>query len=342
MQLHKKVRLLMRGCFLAVLLAALSSCGSSTIQTQGTNGPQRFNVELKAGSEVDNQCAAEPKKLRSIPTAVEPVYLPPAGTRGGRYIVWALGDCQDPQKRRYEISADRIARITEVASPVTPPTPRAPKTEECEECKCCRRRNADFLSFNKIELRGMIGYRGTDEQNYIHQGPDGPEEFPSSFINFDEGGSNLVLGLETAFLWDLDDDSHVQLGPFIGYWPIDGSQFIPVAAHLRYTFNPNPDTTEYLQNCKTPYVFAQLGMPVDFQTNAPYLGPDFDRQRYFYTLGIGYEWDVNCDMDFALDIGFRTMNNPLPEIECCDDVPDDERNAYRKSSMIFLRAGVTF
>jgi hypothetical protein len=86
------------------------------------------------------------------------------------------------------------------------------------------------------------------------------------------------------------------------------------------------------------------GLPLDFQTGAPVFGSSMTYQTIFlWSWNLGYDWAIDCDMDFSLDLGVRGMNLPLPACEACDGIPDD-KNAIliRNSTALLLRFGLTW
>ncbi len=328
-----------RICCFACLLTFLPSVWLAA-NPQDEDQVHKYNVVLADGHTVPNHCSPAGEALRVIPCAVKPEIIPGNSENESRYLVIALIDCDDPEKAKYRIPVSRVKRIETLADPIHSPYEVEADTIEID--KCCRLRDFGFLGMHKLEVRGLIGYRAVDDETYQHKTANGFEPYPSSFINFDRGGSNLVLGVEAAGLWSLDEEHHFLLGPLLGIWPVDGAIFLPLAIHGRYSFQPNPDNTLLQPCCNTFYLYADLGLPFDTQTEAPVFGPDFDRQRYFYTLGVGHDWAWGCDMDFSLDLGIRTMNMPLPQIECCPDVQDDARHPYRKSTSVILRFGLSW
>ncbi len=317
-------------------LVSLSSCGGSSFAGGGT-GVQQWNIELT--EPVVDKCSGN--SMLSIASDIQPQFMPATETREARVRIRALIECEKEEDRVYELPASRVKRITYVSDPLLPPKVYRVEDGAPPPDRCCRLRTG-ALGFDKLELRAMAGFRGRDEETYLHQTAAGKVPYESKFFNLERGGSTMLVGLETAGLWSLDETGAFQIGPFLGVWPADGSVFVPVGVHPRYTFNPNPDPNAFTPNCNTWFVYGDLGIPFDFQSGAPVIGSSFDRQRLYYGIGIGRDWAWGCERDFSIDIGVRRMNLPLPEIECCPDVPDDQRNAYRQSTSVYLRVGVTF
>ena len=313
------------------IVLLLSSCGTS-------KNVITWNVELK-DSEIPITDKCNPgTKLQSIKSAEKPMLIPADEETEAKVRVLGVPCSPDADPQSYDVPVSRVKRITYVSDPLEPPS-QVEVVELQPLLGCCSERDG-FAVFDKFELRGLIGYRGTQEQYYK---PGATTPFESKFISFDEGGSTIIIGLEISGLWDvpfLDDSRKLQLGFITGLWPWDGSLFVPVGLHGRYTFNPHPKPSS--ANCNTWYLYGNLGLPLDFQTKAPLFGSSFDFQRYFYGLGIGYDWAIACNMDLSFDLGFRAMNLPLPPCESCPLTPADERYPYRYSRALLFRFGLTF
>ncbi|OGU39918.1 MAG: hypothetical protein A2X61_16135 [Ignavibacteria bacterium GWB2_35_12] len=316
---------------LAILLF-LSSC-SSTSKNIIT-----WNVELKeAEMPITDRCNPN-AKLQSIKSAEKPMLLPADEEREGRVRVLGVPCAPNEDPQVYDVPVSRVRRITYVSDPLQPPS--QVEVNELELILGCCRQREGFALFDKFELRGALGYRGTQEEYYK---PGVSTPFKSSFFGFDEGGSTMIIGLEIAGLWDvpfIDKNGNFQLGFISGLWPFDGSLFIPIGLHGRYTFNQHPPTTS--DNCNSWFLYGNFGLPLDFQTEAPIFGKSLDFQRYFYGLGIGYDWAITCSMDFSVDLGFRAMNLPLPPCTSCPSTPSEDKNPYRNSKVLLLRFGLTF
>jgi hypothetical protein len=322
-----------RVLLVSLSLVLLFSCGS-------TKEIIEWNVELK-DSEIPITDRCDPnKKLQSVKCIDRPLYLPPSEVREAR--VRALGIPCEPKEDPpiYEIPISRVKRITYVADPLQPPVQAEVKDLEVIQ-GCCRVRKG-LLFFDKLELRGFLGYRGSGD-SVVYPTATGQTVYKSDFFGFERGGSSMILGFELVGLWNvpfIDKSNSLQMGIITGVWPMDGSTFIPVGFHTRYTFNQFP--AKYGDNCNSWYVYGNVGLPLDFTTKAPVFGKDMDRQRLFYGLGIGHDWAITCGMDFSLDVGFRRQNLPLPPIDCCPSIPDEDRNPFRNSTALLLRFGLTF
>ncbi|MBI5323843.1 MAG: hypothetical protein HZB41_00930 [Ignavibacteriae bacterium] len=320
------------GIVLTVLIVfILSSCSTS-------KNVITWNVELK-DSELPITDKCNPgAKMQSIKSAEKPMIIPPDEEREARVRVLGVPCTAGEDPQTYDVPVSRVKRITYVSDPLEPPS-QVEVNELQPLLGCCSERDG-FAIFDKFELRGLIGYRGTQKEYFK---PGVTTSFKSSFFGFDEGGSTMITGLEIAGLWDvpfIDKSGKFQLGFITGLWPWDGSLFVPIGLHGRYTFNPHPTASS--ENCNSWYLYGDIGIPLDFQTKAPLFAGSMDFQRYFYGLGIGYDWAITCNMDLSFDLGFRAMNLPLPPCESCPLTPADERYPYRYSRALLFRFGLTF
>ncbi len=316
-----------------VLSLALSSCssGEKTIS---------WNVELKESRlPITDKCAPN-EKLRSVKSPEKPKVIPPTETLPARLRVVGVPCEKGEEPPIYYIPADRVKRVTYVADPLSPPV--VAKIEDLPLMKgCCRLRDG-FWFFDKFEIKGTLGYRGgSDEVSYPT--PTGEKVYKSSLLGFDRGGSSLTIGLEVAGLWNvpkLDKTGKFQLGFLTGIWPQDESAFIPLGLYARYTFNQFP--AKYSPDCGSWFLYGTAGLPLDFSSDAPLFGSSSEFQRYFYGGGIGYDFPISCDADFSVDFGIRQANLPLPPYSCCSNVPKDEKNPFRNSTVALLRFGLSF
>ncbi len=299
-----------------------------------------WNVELEESElPITDQCDPN-KKLTSVKSPEKPKMIPATEEREARVKVKGIPCYKGDEPPVYEIPIGRVKRITYVSDPLMPPT-EVEKNNLAEIEGCCSNRDG-FLFFDKFVWRAAIGYRG-GEDSVVYPGNPAPTVYNSSFFGFDRGGSTMILGFEIEGLWDatfLDKSKRLQMGILAGIWPVDGSMFIPLGFHTRYTFNNHPP--KYSGNCNTWYLYGDLGLPLDFNTGAPIFGNSFEFQRYFWGLGIGHEWAVTCNMDLGVDLGIRGMNLPLPEYDCCPNTPGEKRNPFRNSMALLLRVGLTY
>ena len=318
-----------------IIALLLSSCSSSK------NIVVKWNVELKDSDVLIQDKCNPDKKLQSIKSAEKPEMLPATEERDPALKVTGIPCAPEEEEPVYIIPMSRVKRITYLSDPLLPPD-EIPLENLPAFSGCCRDRVGLWI-FDKFELRGAIGYRGTDEQIAYLQ-PDGTEKiYKSKIVGFDRGGSTLIFGLETAGMWNLpflDVSGKLQAGFLLGFYPTDESYFFPLGLNVRYTFNQHPAGN--FSNCNSWYLFGNIGMPVDFKTGAPYYNSDWDFQRYFYGFGIGYDWAINCKVDFSLDLGYRNMNLPLPACEVCSETPDKYKYPFRNSDVLLLRFGITY
>ncbi|TAL68120.1 MAG: hypothetical protein EPN82_12045 [Bacteroidetes bacterium] len=320
-----------KGCIALTAIVLLSSCGTS-------KNVITWNVELK-DSEMPITDKCNPgTKMQSIKSAEKPMLIPADEETESRVRVLGVPCSPDADAQTYDVPISRVKRITYVSDPLEPPS-QVEFNELQPLLGCCSERDG-IVMFDKFELRGVLGYRGIQEEYYK---PGVLTPFKSTFFGFDEGGSTMIIGLEFAGLWNvpfIDKSEKFQLGFITGLWPWDGSMFVPLGLHGRYTFNPHPKPSS--DNCNSWYLYGNLGLPLDFQTKAPLFASKIEFQRYFYGLGIGYDWAITCNMDLSFDLGFRAMNLPLPACESCPTTPIDERYPYRYSRALLFRFGLTF
>ncbi len=321
--------------FLISITTALTffSCGTS-------KDVITWNVEIKEEEmPITDKCNPS-RKLQAVKSPEKPKYLPETEVMPARVRIIGTPCDKGEKPPVYEIPSNRVQRITYVADPLKPPKLIA--IEELPVIEgCCRVRDG-ILFFDKLEFKGALGYRGSGDE-VVYPTPAGTKTYESSFFGFDRGGSSMFVGLELMGLWSvpsIDESEAFQLGFLTGLLPLDGSAFVPVGAYGRYTFNQTP--SKYSEYCDSWFLYATAGLPLDFETEAPLIGESSDYQRYFYGLGLGYDWAVSCNMDLSVDLGLRGMNLPLPPYTCCSDVPDENRNPFRNSTAVLLRIGVVF
>lgn len=282
-------------------------------------GQQRWNIELKNDSQSSLIRTTPPTPILSMTSVAKP-QLVRSATGAIVLLVYPVEGGQ------ITLDPKRVIRITSLSDPLEPPTIEilpGPDTC-CRQCEGCCQYNGFFI-FDKLELRAIVGYRGRDSNSAL-----------SSATN---EGSSFMVGLEVAGLWSLDDRGAFQLGPMIGIWPVDGSIFFPISIHPRYTFLPEVGADS---GGSRWFIYGDVGIPIDFQTEAPVPGSTFKRQRLFYGVGIGIDCIWNC---LSIDLGIRQMHLPLPLPSdpnlICQNCPPDQRNIYRLSTLLYLRLGIT-
>jgi hypothetical protein len=327
-----------------------SSCAS-----QRTQDVARFNVELAAPIANPAKCSpTDPDSVVSVYAAREPILVKETSLTKAlcRILVVSVCEQQKLLPTIIELPASIVRSVTDLSTPLAPPKKIKPMERSAYRnlAPCCRERVGAVL-FDKLELRLTAGYRGVRD-SVAYPAAAGSTLYRSSFAGGERGGSSFVAGFEIAGLWSLpqlDPEERLQVGFVAGYMPVDGSAFVPVGAEARYTFRQRPvDEFDPLLidffNCNSVYVFAQAGVPVDWQTGAPYLGltRSMQQQRYFWGGGIGYDIALSCGLDLSFDLGVRQMNLPLPAIDCCSGIPNDVRYPFRLSTALMLRLGLTF
>jgi hypothetical protein len=330
-QILTKTHLLLLIVF--VTAGILSSCSTHKDYIQ-------WNVELKESNlPITNRCDPN-QKLTSIKSPEQPKLIPETEEREARIQVESLPCSKNEDPPVYDIPIARVKRITYVSDPLEPPMEIA--IEDLMPLEgCCRMRDGWWV-FDKFEIKAALGYRGSKD-SIVYSTPGGQEVYHSSFFGTDRGGSSMVFGFEMDGMWNLlflDKTKRLQAGFLLGVWPVDEAIFIPVGLNLRYTFNQFPQ--KYSGNCNSWYFYGNAGLPLDFQSGAPLFGNSSEFQRLFAGGGLGYDIALSCSMDLSIDLGYRYMNLPLPEITCCPDVPDGERNPFRASNVLLLRFGLTF
>jgi len=277
----------------------------------------RYNVELSDGS-------AMLGVWMYLDTANEQNFLWPS-------------DTSQPVKLLHS----RVERILTVSDPIRPPkdldwlAKKDPSWfQPPPECDCGGRERTDGL--HVFDAKVGLSYKRSTE--YTRQSANGPITQTSSFFDPTNAGStNMTAELHTSAgyrygKWDL--------GLMLEAIPTDSFFYFPLAFHARYLFE---------STCCSWNVFANAGLPLDFQTGAPILFTPFfsQRQRRYASLGIGKIWPQvfgtrSSIGDFALDVGYRYMAIPLAEIQCCPGIEKNYRFPSRESHSLFAQFGFTF
>ncbi|MDH7516715.1 MAG: hypothetical protein QHI48_12675 [Bacteroidota bacterium] len=314
---------------------SLSSCASHRcLYCRFSECPQEdaylYSVELK--SDVPDPCGGG--TARSFVTPYPPAML---CAQGGTFLRIDLpciggGECRGTQA--VTVTQEQVLRITRVSDTKTPPSP------VIVDCRCvnCTSARDGLLGADKLELRAMGGYRGKQTAVFYPDAAGGRLYEPETF-GFERGGTTFTVGVEAAPMWTLfrfNGTDAFHLGILTGVWPVDGSVFIPLSLHPRVTFNDRPDP--YGCRCSAWYIFGDVGVTFDFTTRSP-IARD---RRVFAGAGVGYEFPLSRGTDFAIDIFARRVYLPLPAVECCPDIPPDQRNPVRISNVVGIRLGVTF
>ncbi len=229
-----------------------------------------------------------------------------------------------------------------------------------EECYCCDRNryclNEKTGFLDKFEIRLMGAYRFGAQDSIFYPGPDGGKTYYKETFGFERGGTDFTAGLELSFLFNASslfgfenmDRDNFQIGLMTGFYPVDGSIFIPITIHPRYTFDDEawPRIFPKINDCDAWYIFADIGTvwaPFDDVPIICTSGNCDDVYAYMLGIGIGYDWWMTKCMDFSIDGGFRVTHFPLPENNFCAECTGlDGKNPFRTSNQLFLRLGLTF
>jgi hypothetical protein len=297
---------------LALCVLLLSLCGTAWAQHE-----YRYNVELSDGSTMLGVW----------------MYLDTANEQN---FLWR-SDTSQPIK----LLRSRVDRILTMSDPIRPPATLdwlAKKDptwlQPPLECDCDGRERRDGLQV--FDLKAGLSYKRSN--SVAQQTVNGPVTQTSSFFDpTNSASTNMTVELNTSAgyrygKWDF--------GIMLEVIPTDSFFYFPLALHARYLFEPN---------CCSWNVFANAGLPLDFQTGAPVLFTPFftKRQRRYASLGIGKIWPQvfgtrSSFGDFALDVGYRYMAIPLAEIQCCPTIPTNYRFPARESHSLFAQFGFSF
>lgn len=243
-----------------------------------------------------------------------------------------------------------LKRITTPADGHNPPRDTILSCDDdCISCyrdRNCIKEATGFI--DKIELRAMGAYRLNTKESIVYEGLDGGTEYYKETFGTERGGTDIVMGIETAFLFNIpyfsNKDNTFDLGLMTGYWPVDGGNFLPLSAHLRYTFDNRPDYIDC--DCNAWYLFGDLGLALDLEGERPLVLEKPDGSTIwssFWDIGIGYDWWLGECSDFSVDIGFRHTSLPLPEnLDCVECTGETGKFPVRKINQVFLRAGITW
>jgi hypothetical protein len=238
-----------------------------------------------------------------------------------------------------------IKRITIYSDPDVPPRDTILTCSDCITCwrdRNCIKEKTGFI--DKIELRAMVGYRYNEGAYYKYPIPYSTP-FEKEVFSFDEEGTYITVGLEASALFKIDKLSNKRnnfhLGVMAGIWPVDGSIFIPVGLHTRYTFDDEADNKNC--DCNAWYLFGDIGLALDAAGNAPVVCLEDCENSVisgYWDIGIGYDLWVSRCMDISIDAGYRLTNLPFESKFECSEC--DNKYPVRTANQIFLRLGVTF
>lgn len=343
-----KIKLFLFSSFFFLVLL-LSSCSTSKCTLCDIDNRTVYKIEMKEGK--GNSTGK--KELLS--------YFPPIPVeRSDKKVQVYLIDCEGKEPYRLakgkelqqfvkenmlvvdSLSIQRISKTSD--ADIHPETFYVNQLIEENKLDLCRR----FRSPLKTELRMMVGFRNFDD----FADPVIPGSLPvrKEWLAFGDEGTKITIGPEVAFLpaiWTINEKHRLSVGPMIGYWPVDGGNFIPAAIHPRFTFN---DITNPIGgNCNAIYLFGDLGTAYDVTGKFDKFWSD-KLNSWFWDLGAGIDFWVARKMDISVDAGYRRTSLALPSViektewlECIQNhnIP---WSGYpvRKAGQFFIRIGVTF
>ncbi len=210
---------------------------------------------------------------------------------------------------------------------------------------CTRQRNGF-----KVELRGMLGFRSFQSSPFSVLLGDTPID--KDIFGFGPQGTMITPGLEIGLLvpiFKIDGKHRFHLGIMSGFWPVEGGQFIPIAAHARFTFNDI--TSPIWGKCNAFYFFGDFGTAYNVKGDSDMFRYNKKFNSGFWDVGAGVDLWKSRKMDLSIDAGYRVTSLVLPLTNKCvlDDAGYKEVlpasfNPYDKrvASQIFIRVGITF
>ncbi len=225
------------------------------------------------------------------------------------------------------VSGRDVQRVTFLSTPLEPPTeiPWDDIPMEHITCLCCELN--DGPTFTEVHLGGT--YRGN--ATYLRQTAKGVDTVSThGFGSMSADGSVGTLQLDLEHGWRV---GKWRLGAFVGLLPSDGAWFIPAGFHVAYEFRD-----EFLGMC--PQIFTNIGIPFDFQTGAPIFFSKFDRTRKFINGGFALERPFHGHTNWSFQLGAEYVTLPLPKIDCCPGLPNEDH--YPTRSWIAIYAGIGF
>ncbi|MEI6090684.1 MAG: hypothetical protein WCR42_09550 [bacterium] len=255
----------------------------------------------------------------------------------------------DVKMNIYRIDSINTKVITTMANGINTPSVIEPIRGQTDCFSCSRDRSGLIW-----EIKAMGGIRRNPlKWNAIDQTVYPDTTYIQDDFGFGYGGSKILVGgeisaitgfkfLDKLFYWLDKTPSSTKIGILTGLWPMDGSYFVPAAIRLRYTSNVNAfvDCCSAMRSCNTWFFFTDFGglitIKKDKDKNIKPLGA-------FADLGLGKEFAITKHIDLSVDLGYRWIYTPLPELiappEC---VQNQDLNPYRLSNAVFLRLGLSF
>lgn len=335
--------------FIFLFFIFFNSCSTSKCTLCNIDNHTIYKVELNEGK--SNQTGR--KEVLS--------YFPPIPVEAeGKKVIVYMVDCDGKEPYRLTqgkelqqfvkenllvVDSSSVKRISKTSdADIRPETFYVKQLLEENQLDLCRR----FRSSFKTELRMMVGFRNFKASSY--QAIPGDTPIEKKVLGFGEEGTKINLGTEFAFLptiWTINGKHRLNIGPMIGYWPVDGGNFIPLSIHPRFTFN---DVTNPLGgNCNALYLFGDLGTAYDVSGKFDKFWSD-KLNSYFWDLGGGFDFWITRKMDISLDGGYRRTSLALPSVIDKTDWLNCIQNhnipwsgyPVRLAGQFFIRIGVTF
>jgi len=312
-------------CYAIPFLLSLTSCAQHVQETTKANGPTelppyRYYVELNDGTTVGATAVYHD-------TVTDMNTLNDTGSGPVRQFphvkVKRILGVSDPIRPPQEIRWNEPSPIRDSGDTGHPCLDCPPP------CDCMGHIRTNGFQFFDAKLGAAI--KGTS--SYTQVSPVGSVQSNSVFFGpGNSGGTQLDIHADVAGGYRINK---WDLGLSLEIIPTDSFVYFPLSAHARYYFE---------QTCCSWNVFANAGIPFDFQTGEPViLTPLFsDRQRRYFSFGFGKIWPLSESLEWAADIGYRYMVIPLAEIQCCPDITLDNRFPARESESFFIQVGVSF
>src|SRR5688572_14537356 len=161
--------------FLSIVVLCAAGCAGSRTSTEPDDpfGDISYNVVLRSGSDAVMSLCQTGMRVTSIETSVRPVLLPATAVREPMIRVVAL--CEGTRDLvTYEFPYHRVEVILETSSPRVPPDSIRDLTVYTPNC----RERVGWGPFDKLEIRGVVGYRG-DKDSVFYPSESGGEIFRS-------------------------------------------------------------------------------------------------------------------------------------------------------------------
>ena len=320
---------------MGLALVLIASCSHKLVKSKYT---------LEVDKEIPSPCNAK-ETLYSIPLEKPDTIRTKILDRDKCVFVF-LSNCGN----EFEVNSDLNPKIFSQADPDSPPIkydfpkcpaePHFPGDTSDKPCwSNCRDRgnwNLDFgFSIGNRLLNDVV------KETYVFYDKDGKEIVRNV-------PKDLLYMFDVAFHFSIENDDMFRLGLSSCLWIIDSIHFIPVSLSFKYITNPHPKPSEYpceaypFWHCWSFNVFVDLGLPMDFQTNAPIIAAEIKYQRITANLGIGVSLNLFSNVDFNLDIGARYIKVPLGELDCCPNIEESLKYPFRESILPYLKLGLSF